>query len=73
MRILENEAQFLRKYRRQIEPMLKKRIEMFKEMVINEPDDEKRDKLIKWVKEFKNWLGALYLTDKDEKDKFTGI
>jgi len=69
----ENEANFLRQNRRILEPMLLRRIEEFKELILQEEDEEKRDKLIKWVKEFKNGLGAIYQIDKNKEDNFTGI
>jgi len=73
MKLNEAEKQFLLKNRRQIEPILKKRIEEFKEAILDEPDLERRDRLVKWVKEFKGWLGAIYTIDKSKEDEFTGI
>jgi len=71
--ITNNEKQWLRKNRRFIEPILNRRIEEYKNLVIDIEDEEKRDKYIKWIKEFKYWIAMLKESDKDEGDKFTGI
>lgn len=71
--IYKNEQQFLAKNRRFLEPMLKRRIEEYKELILNVDDDEKRNKYILWVKEFKYWVGLMKQADNDKDDNFTGI
>jgi hypothetical protein len=68
----KREINFLKDNQEIIQNILSKRIDDFKDKVINTEDEEKRDNLIRWVKEMNRFL-ILIRKINDYKIKDTGI
>lgn len=74
MMLYKDEQRFLERNKLVIGTLLKRRIEDFKNKIIAEEDEVKRDKLIKWVKEFQFCVNTLQQLDKEPTEKdLTGV
>lgn len=74
MKTLTNkEKDFLTRNRRVIEPLLTARIEAYKDDILIEEDEKKRDSLIRWVREYQMGLKLLDVVEKEDEKPFTGI
>lgn len=68
----KNEIKFLKDNQEIIQSILSKRIDDFKDKVINTDDEEERDNLIRWAKEMNRFL-VLIRDINDIKKPDTGI
>lgn len=74
MLLYKDEQEFLSRHRFVIDKLLKRRIEEYKNKVIDEEDDEKRDKLRRWTKELQFCQAILQKIDKEPpKEDLTGV